>query len=70
MIYYSVIPAEAALHDPEQEPETQLVEVDGVPMMVEMDGPRAGRIQRLLSTDPQHYLDTRYQPGTPVQIQP
>ncbi|MFD1426237.1 hypothetical protein JOD24_001253 [Kroppenstedtia sanguinis] len=69
MIYYSVIPAEAAFQDPSQpQPEIREVLVDGVSMAVEMDGPGEGRILRLLSTDPAHYLDSRYQPGSKVSL--
>lgn len=69
MIYYSVIPAELALQDPSQErPETQEVMVDGVSMVVEMEGPGEGRILRLLSTNPSHYIDPRYQPGSRVRL--
>ncbi|EGK13737.1 YlzJ-like family protein [Kroppenstedtia eburnea] len=69
MIYYSVIPVEVALQDPAQpEPEIREVLVDGVSMMVELDGPGEGRILRLLSTDPAHYLDPRYQPGSRVSL--
>ncbi|MDA8352355.1 MAG: YlzJ-like family protein [Firmicutes bacterium] len=69
MIYYSVIPMEAALTDPsEQGPEIREVDVGGVSMVVEMEGGGQGRILRLLSTDPGHYLDPRYQPGSRVRL--
>ncbi|PTX58642.1 YlzJ-like protein [Melghirimyces profundicolus] len=70
MIHYSVIPAEFAWVDPSQEPETREVEVEGVSMLVEMTGSGEGRIVRLFSTDPRHYLDSRYQPGARIHVQP
>ncbi|OYD09504.1 YlzJ-like family protein [Paludifilum halophilum] len=69
MIYYSVIPAEQALVDADTEqPDYREVEVEGVSMTVEMIGPSEGRIVRLLSPDPQHYLNPRFQPGNRVSV--
>lgn len=69
MIYYSVIPAEMALQDSSQEEaETREITVDGVSMVVELEGSGEGRILRLLSTNPTHYMDPRYQPGSKIRL--
>ncbi|PTM58935.1 YlzJ-like family protein [Desmospora activa] len=68
MIYYSVIPAETALTDETEISNVREVSINGVMMQVEMIGPGQGRIQRLLSPEPHHYLDARYQPGQSIAI--
>lgn len=45
----------------------QVIEMNGVSMMVEKNEDQF-RIVRLLSTDPQHYLSEDYCPGTMISI--
>jgi hypothetical protein len=47
-------------------PKPRQVLVDGVPVLVREAGPGRGRIDRLLSTDPQDYLRPGLAPGTQV----
>ncbi|MDR6224237.1 YlzJ-like family protein [Desmospora profundinema] len=70
MIYYSIIPAEMALMDETQTTSVREVSVNGVMMQVEVISPMEGRIQRLLSPEPRHYLDPRFQPGERIAIPP
>lgn len=70
MIYYSVIPVEAALTDETETMDVREVSVNGVMMQVEVTGSGEGRIRRLLSPEPHHYLDSRYQPGQYIAIPP
>lgn len=67
MIYYSVIPPEMALLT-DSHSSIREVTVDGVLMQVEMIHPMEGRIQRLLSPEPHHYLDPRFQPGQRISL--
>lgn len=67
MIYYSVIPAEVALQEPEQS-KLREVEFEGISMIVQMGSGSNAQIVRLLSPDPQHYLDPRFQPGNTIKL--
>ncbi len=72
-VLYTVVPLEIIFDDDEGEkgdapgPE-QLVEMDGVPMLVRPDGRGGTVVSRLLSTNPEDFLDPRWQPGTNVKI--
>jgi len=44
--------------------------VAGVPVLVTPAGGGWARIERLLSTDPDHFLDPRFQPGALVSLKP
>jgi hypothetical protein len=65
MIYYSVMPLELAFLDEPQRPLEEMV-VDGVTMLVPKENEQEKIIVRLLSADPAHYLDPRFQPGQRV----
>lgn len=46
--------------------EFQLVEdiIDGIQMQILITPDSTARIERILSTDPRHYLNSAYQPGS------
>lgn len=71
MIIYSPVPLEQIISGIENDIEApQEVEVDGLLMQVQpIDGNRA-RIVRLISPDPQHYLNPRYAPGSVIHYRP
>lgn len=62
MIYYSVMPMELAFFDQSQVP-LEEVAVDGVILQVRRESEQEKTIVRLISGDPAHYLDPRFQPG-------
>ncbi len=70
-VLYTIVPMEVIYGEDEEE-ETEapehLVEVDGVPLLVRPDGRGGSVVSRLLSTDPRHFLDPRWQPGARVRI--
>lgn len=65
MVHWTLLPEELIYADPKTQSEMPAIHetvVDGVHMLVEQTG--AGvKVVRLLSPDPSHYLDTRFQPG-------
>ncbi|MFD1424196.1 YlzJ-like protein [Laceyella sediminis] len=67
MIYYAVVPMELAFFDESQTP-LEEVEVEGVPMLVRKHNEQEKTIVRLLSADPAHYLDPRFQPGLRISL--
>lgn len=67
MILYTVVPPEEVW---EEEVERRFIEVDvdGVRVLAEpIDGTR-GRVERILSTDPGHFLNPSLQPGSTVRL--
>lgn len=71
MIHYTPFPAEWFFMDPTQQIECYTIEWHGVPMVVQWDQQQgAATIMQLLSLDPQHYLDPRFQPGNKLAIFP
>lgn len=69
MILYTIMPMEAIFpsehHEISQE---QLMEYNGVPMLVESVGGVTYEIKRIISTNPEHYM--QYEPGQKIFIIP
>lgn len=70
MIYYTPYPAEWFFYDYTNQSENYNVEIDGIPMMIQINPQGEATVVQLLSCDPQHYLDPRFQPGAKVQLFP
>jgi len=72
MIIYSVMPMEAIMRNMEgTEYNYSETEVDGVKMLVEYASPSTeAKIVRLLSPNPQDYLNPRFSPGQKIYFRP
>lgn len=71
MILYTQLPIEAVLDGLDTPPPpTADIEVNGVLMQIEMASPYEGKIVRLLSPDPMHYLNPAYAPGQRIAFKP
>lgn len=69
MILYTLMPHELVFPVQEEtDSNLMLVTYDGIPMMVEKTEAQDYRIVRVLSTDPQHYLNARIAPGTKISF--
>jgi hypothetical protein len=69
MLYYSIYPLEVILgmEDAEEKPEQwRELEVDGKRVLVRMDSRGEQTITRLLSTDPEDFLNPRFTPGNVI----
>ncbi|MGA8943002.1 MAG: YlzJ-like family protein [Thermoactinomyces sp.] len=66
MIYYSAIPIELAYYNADGLA-LQEVQVQGVNMLIHKGNDQEGTIVRVLSADPAHYLDPRFQPGNKIR---
>lgn len=67
MILYTVVPPEELFDD--DEPSVPVVAaVNGTPVLVTPLGDGRARIERLLSTDPERFLDPALQPGVVVSL--
>lgn len=73
MILHTVVPLELVLQNFEQMRNQKLREIhlrQGVTMLVEESGPYEGTIVRLISPNPQDYLDPRFAPGQKISFHP
>ncbi|CAM3406228.1 hypothetical protein EDM52_02855 [Brevibacillus invocatus] len=72
MIIHSVIPMETifANMDQVEKQEIKEVAIGHATMLIEQTGPFEGRIVRMISPDPQDYLNPRFAPGKMIPIQP
>lgn len=46
----------------------QTIVYQGVPLLVELADNQTIEVLRVLSSDPQHFLDERYYPGTKISL--
>lgn len=69
MIYYSSIPIELAYFNADNMA-LQEIRVQGVNMLVHKENEQEATIVRILSADPSHYLDSRFQPGNKIRHTP
>ncbi|MCS1351251.1 YlzJ-like family protein [Mechercharimyces sp. CAU 1602] len=71
MIHYTVLPHELIYLDPDQpQADTKEVVIDGVTVEVLMNTSGQAQIVRLLSSDPEHFLNPRLQPGSQISMVP
>lgn len=70
MILYTTIPVEQVLAGFEQKRDWYELDIDGVTAVIEAAGPDRGRIVRILSTDPNDFMNPRFAPGTEVLFRP
>ncbi|NLJ34051.1 MAG: hypothetical protein GX349_05615 [Firmicutes bacterium] len=71
MILYTTMPLETVLQGLEDlHPSYLEMEVAGTRLVIEETGLGQGRIVRLLSTDPQDYLNPALQPGMVISFAP
>lgn len=69
MILYTMMPQELIFPANESEFGRQrLIMRDGIPLLVEKLEGSEYQVMRIMSTDPSHYLDTRYGPGTKILL--
>jgi hypothetical protein len=65
-VLYTVMPMELVFASEEQV-RLRLCRSSGRVLLVREEGSGWGRVEALLSTNPQDFLDPRWQPGTPVR---
>lgn len=71
MIHYSVVPMEVIFQGIETyEPSFLEIDQGGVKMQIEPISGFQARIVRLLSCNPQDYLNVQYAPGTIISYRP
>ncbi|CAG7624052.1 YlzJ-like family protein [Paenibacillus allorhizosphaerae] len=72
MIHYSILPLEAVMENMEAVEQSKTVElvINGVTMQVQQVNPHQAMIVRLLSCNPQDFLNPQYAPGRMIEFQP
>lgn len=74
MILYTILPDQVVLDEEDEASEKadkqQLIEYDGRQILIEPLTENEWQIIRLLSSDPQDFLNPRYQPGNIVPVKP
>jgi hypothetical protein len=71
MILYTMMPQELifpAENSTTQTPKQWMVNYQGIPLMVEMSEGQSAEVIRVLSTDPQHFMDNRVAPGSKISL--
>ncbi|PRX33590.1 YlzJ-like protein [Orenia metallireducens] len=56
--------------DTEEMAETMELDYNGVTMEIKVTDINAGEIVRVISSNPNDYLNTQYQPGTKIEFHP
>ena len=72
MILHTVMPMETVMADMEKVEKQELKEIrrGHMTMLVELTAPFEGKIVRLISPDPQDYLNPDYSPGQIIRFLP
>lgn len=72
MIHWSIMPTEwvASLGQQTYQPHLQECIIEGIQMIVEVFPDGKAQVVRLLSPNPQDYLNPRFQPGSEVVLHP
>ena len=69
MILYTMMPPELIFpYETESPSQQQMVSYQGIPLLVEMMDGQNAQVIRILSTDPQHYMDNQICPGTKISF--
>ncbi|MFL6516585.1 MAG: YlzJ-like family protein [Bacillus sp. (in: firmicutes)] len=69
MILYTMMPPELIFpYQAESGLQQQMVSYQGIPLLVESSDGQNAQVIRILSTDPQHYLDSQICPGAKISL--
>jgi hypothetical protein len=64
MILYTTMPQELVFQTQESEfGKQEIIQYEGIPLLVERDENQSYRVIQVMSTDPKHFLDNRCTPG-------
>ncbi len=65
---YTIVPHDQVFSEKGETTNYKQLEIGGISLLVEPISHTTCKIVKLLSTNPAHYLDTQYQPGTIIDI--
>ncbi|WP_408954480.1 YlzJ-like family protein [Natroniella sp. ANB-PHB2] len=67
---YSVIAPEFLAEEEITEEQLLEVEIDGITLEVKMNSMESGEVVRIISSNPNDYLLSNYQPGNNIKLRP
>ncbi|WP_102271403.1 YlzJ-like family protein [Cytobacillus massiliigabonensis] len=69
MILYTSMPGELVFPtDAAEFGKQKMVTHNGIPLLVEMEGGQDCTVIRIMSSDPNHFMDEKYTPGTKITL--
>jgi YlzJ-like protein len=69
MILYTMMPHDLIFASENQEfAKQRTIAFEGIPLLVELEDDHSFRIVRNLSSDPNHFLDSRFYPGEKISF--
>ncbi|HHY04530.1 MAG TPA: hypothetical protein GX534_05030 [Thermoanaerobacterales bacterium] len=68
MLLYTTMPMEIVLENLEKEYEFKELDMGNSKLVIEQTGINTGRIVRLISSDPQDYLNPKFTPGNTISF--
>jgi len=69
MILYTMMPQELIFPSEQESYQQQkMITYEGIPLLVEQMDPNNVQVVRILSSDPQHFLDERVCPGAKISF--
>ncbi len=69
MILYTMMPNELIFpYEPEAESKQQMITYQGIPLLVELADQQHVQVIRILSSDPQHYMNEQICPGSKISF--
>lgn len=69
MILYTMMPHELVFpSEPEDYKKQRTIMYQGVPLLVEQLDHQTVQVVRVISSDPQHFLNDQYTPGTKISF--
>ncbi|MDD4570452.1 MAG: YlzJ-like family protein [Tepidanaerobacteraceae bacterium] len=63
MVLYTSVPLEVVLEGIEKKHEYQEIEIHGIKLVMEPTGMNQAKIVRVISSNPQDFLNTNFSPG-------
>lgn len=69
MILYTMMPQELIFpYETDSIPKQQTITYQGIPLLVELTDQQNVQVIRVLSSDPQHFMDNRVSPGAKISF--
>lgn len=69
MILYTTMPLEQVYpYENETQESQRIITYQGIPMLVEITDQQSIQIVRVLSSDPQHFMNDSYTPGSKISF--
>jgi hypothetical protein len=69
MILYTTMPQELIFQtDPSEYEKQKIVQYEGIPLLVSMDEGQSCTVLRVMSSDPNHFMNEKCTPGSKITL--